>query len=179
VKWDWVTFKRGAFFAGVFVAGVLVGAAVGSRVGTYEFLLADAQYKASILSSELKSIKAGKLEPVLVSKEISLDGELAFHGRYLESRLSWLWPELWSPDDEPIRRAVAYRLANPFEGPDLSKSEGWIPGTDMQGDFILSVVKGQKDQRAYIQAVLQKYKDSPSKSTQVTEPSDKNTRASP
>src|SRR5882672_10937111 len=112
----------------VFLVGIVVGFPIGARVGLWEFTLVDAQYKASILSTEIKAIKAGKTDPVVIGMEISLNAELAKHGQYMESYLSWLWPDLKPKDDRAIRRAVAYRLANPYQGPDHTKPENWNPG---------------------------------------------------
>jgi hypothetical protein len=128
-------------------------------------MLADAKYKASILTTEIKAIKAGKTEPVVTGMEISLNAELAKHGQYMESYLWWLWPELRSGDDDSIRRAVSYRLANPFEGPDLAKPENWKPGINMQDSFVREVVEGQRNQREYMNKVLQRYGDMPHNST--------------
>ena len=94
-----------------------------------------------------------------------LNAELAKHGQYMESNLWWLWPELRSSDDGPIRKAVSYRLANPFEGPDLAKPENWKPGIDMQGSFVREVVEGQRAERKYMDKVLQSYGDTPHNST--------------
>jgi hypothetical protein len=149
--------KKVLAFLGVFVLGVVVGFPIGARVGLWEFMLADAQYKASILSTELRSIKAGRTEPIVIGKEISLNAELAKHGQYMESRLSWLWPELKPKDDQPIRRAVAYRLANPYQGPDHTKPENWNPGVDMESEFVKQVIEGQRIEERYVRKVLEHY----------------------
>ena len=141
----------------IFVLGLAVGIPIGARVGVWEFMLADAQYKASILSSDLKAIKSRRTDQLVEGMEISLNAELAKHGEYMESRMWWLWPELRSSDDKPIRNAVAYRLANPYQGPDLSKHENWKPDVDMQGDFVQQVIAGQKVQDAYLRKVLEHY----------------------
>jgi len=149
--------KKLAIVLIVFVVGLAVGFTVGARVGLWEFMLANAQYQASILATQIKSIKAGKTEPIVVGMEISLNGEISKHGQYMESYFWWLWPELKSKDDQPIRRAVAYRLANPYTGPDLSKPENWKPGMDMQNEFVLGVIEGQKKQEHYLDKVLKHY----------------------
>jgi hypothetical protein len=151
--------KRLLIVLAVFLGGIAVGIPIGARVGLWEFMLADAQYKASILSTELGSIKAGKTEPVVLEMEISLNGELAKHGQYMESHLSWLWPELKAKDDKAIRRAVAYRLANPYQGPDHTKPENWNPGIDMESEFVRQVIEGQRIQEHYLHKVLEHYGD--------------------
>ncbi len=148
-------------FIALFVVAILVtsfGAFVlGARFGIDQFLLSDAQYKASILSGELKLIKAGKVQVIADAKEMELDGEIANHGRYMQSHLGWLFPEMTPPDDQAIRRAVAYRLENPYIGPDLSKPESWNPGTKMRDAFVLDVIEGQKQQKLYMQRAIDAY----------------------
>jgi len=163
--WHRPTFRKVIVITTVFASGLAVGVAIGARVGLWEFMLADAQYKASLLASDIKAIKAGDRERVVTSMEISLNAELAKHGEYIESHLWWLWPELRSRDNSPIRSAVSYRLANPYEGPDLEKPENWKPGIDMQDRFVREVVEGQRTQREYIRKVLQRYGDMPHNST--------------
>lgn len=143
--------KRQLAFVAVFVLGVGMGVAVGARVGTWEFLLADAQYKASILVSEIQTIKRGRAESLLLTKELELDSELARHGEYLESRLWWILPELRTDDDASIRRAVAYRLANPYQAP-------VFPGDD---EFSRQVAEGQRRINASVGKVLDRYRAAP------------------
>src|SRR5215831_13782517 len=142
-----------------FAVGLAFGFTVGTRVGVSEFMLADAQYKASILSAQLKAIKAGKVEPVLTAMEVSLNAELAMHGEYMESHLSWLWPELRSKDEGAIRRAVAYRLANPYQIPDLAIPENWKPGVDMESEFVQQIIENKRTQERYLRKVLEHYAD--------------------
>ena len=141
----------------VFAAGFLLG----TRVGVHQFLISDAQYKASILSTEIKALKAGKLEPIIESMEINLDSELANHGRYMESNLSWLFPELIPKDDQAIRRAVAYRLENPYTGTDFSRSESWNPGIKMDDQFVRDIIEGQKLQKKFLRKTIEAYADKP------------------
>ncbi|MDB5804344.1 MAG: hypothetical protein JWN73_1666 [Betaproteobacteria bacterium] len=89
--------------------------------------------------------------------ELELDAKLADHGRSMESRFTWLFPELGPGDDAAIRRAVAYRQKNPYRAPDLSRPESWKPGMDMHDKFVLDTIEGQKTQRLYRQKVLDAY----------------------
>jgi hypothetical protein len=163
--WHRPALKKVIVIAAVFATGLAVGVPIGARVGLWEFVLADAQYKASLLASDIKSIKAGDSERAVTAMEISLNAELAKHGQYLESHLWWLWPELRSGDDRPIRTAVSYRLASPYVGPDLEKPENWKSGIDMQHPFVREVVEGQRIQREYMRKVLQRYGEMPHNST--------------
>ncbi|HKV95881.1 MAG TPA: hypothetical protein VJR90_00100, partial [Gammaproteobacteria bacterium] len=165
VMWHKPAIKKSLIIAVVFAIGFAVGVPIGARVGLWEFMLADSKYKASILASDIKSIKAGHTEHVVTAMEISLNGELAKYGEYMESHLWWLWPELRSSDDRPIRDAVSYRLAHPYDGPDLAKPENWNPGIDMQDPFVRNVVEGQRIQREYMRQVLQRYGNMPRNGT--------------
>src|SRR6266849_2672714 len=161
--------KKILVFLIVFVSGIIVGFPLAARIGLWEFMLAYAQYKASILSTQIRSIKSGKTEPIVFGMEISLNGELAKHGQYMESHLSWTWPELKPKDDKAIRRAVAYRLANPYQGPDHTKPENWNPGVDMDGEFVKQVIEGQRIEEHYLRKVLEHYRDmTPNNSLQPT-----------
>jgi hypothetical protein len=150
----------------VLVLGVIVGIPLGARLGVREFMLADAQYKASSLSSDLKALRAGNSKRIIEGMELSLNAELAKHGEYMESRLWWLWPEFRTNEDRHIRNAVSYRLANPYQGPDLSKAENWKPGVDMNEKFIRDVVEGQRHQEAHLRNVLDRYRVTPNSSQQ-------------
>ena len=151
--------KKLIIFLVVFLVGISAAFVIGVRVGVSEFLYADAQYKASILASQLRALRAGKTDPIIVGMEISLNGELANHGKYMESHLTWLWPDLKSKDDRPIRNAVTYRMANPYEGPDHSKPENWNPGVDMDNQFVKDTIEGQRILNHYLQKVLKHYGD--------------------
>jgi hypothetical protein len=142
---------------GVFALGVVVGVAVGARFGLWEFKLGEAQYKASILATEIQALRAGKVEPIISGMEITLNSELAMHGRYMESPFWWLWPELKSEDEKAIRRAVAYRQAHPFPGVDHTKAENWAPGVDMNSEIVKAVIEGQRIEEHYLRKVLEHY----------------------
>ena len=139
----------------VFLAAFLLG----TRVGVSQFLLSDARYRASILSGELKLIKAGKVHVIADAKEIELDGELANHGRYMESHFAWLFPELIPKDDQAIRRAVAYRLENPYEPVDFSDPKSLKPGVNMEDKFVRDLIEGQRLQKQYAQKTIDAYGD--------------------
>src|SRR5690349_9712592 len=151
--------KKALAFVIVFVLGMAVGFPIGARVGMWQFMLGDSQYKASILTAQITALKSGRLEPVITGMEIVLNSEIAMHGRYMESHFSWLWPELKSANDEPIRRAVAYRLANPYVGSDFTKPENWNPDVDMNSEFVRGVIDGQRIEEYYVRKVLDYYGD--------------------
>lgn len=151
--------KKLIIFLTIFFVGITVAFGIGARVGVSEFLYADAQYRASIFATQLQALRAGKSESIITELEIALNGELANHGRYMESNLTWLWPHLKSKDDRPIRKAVTYRMTNSYEDPDLSKPENWKTGMDMNNQFVKDIIEGQKILNRYIQKTLKQYED--------------------
>jgi hypothetical protein len=102
-----------ALAAAIFLAALFAAFVAGARVGVTEFLYADAQYKAAILAWQLSALRAGKPAEVMQRMESSLDLELGRHGRYLDSRLTWLWPDMKADNDDPILDGVYYRLSHP------------------------------------------------------------------
>lgn len=151
--------KKLIIFVVVLLVGISAAFVIGARVGVSEFLYADAHYKASILATQLRALRAGKPDAIIASMEISLNAELANHGKSMESHFTWFWSDLKSKDDRPARNAVTYRMANPYEGPDHSKPENGNPGTDMDSQFVKDKIVGQKILNHYLQKVLKHYGD--------------------
>ena len=144
-----------------YIFGLVIVFFAGLKLGFYlapiEYLYRDAQYKSSILAFEIRALKSGKIDTIIESKEISLDGELANHGSYLKSNLSWLLPTIEGEDNKAISHAVKYRTENPYTGPDHSKPETWKPGVDMNNAFVKDVIRGQKEIEELKKMVLEKY----------------------
>ena len=113
--------KKAIVIAVVLVLGLAGAFVLGARVGGNELLYADAQYKTAILAWQLHNLRSGKADAVIARMEASLDAELARHGKHLESRLAWLWPDLRADDESAIRDGVSYRLAHPREADDSVK----------------------------------------------------------
>lgn len=63
--------KNAILLSVTLLIGLSIGFVVGARVGTYEYLLADGQYKVSVLAHQLRALKAGKLDFVITDMEIS------------------------------------------------------------------------------------------------------------
>ncbi|MCG7941452.1 MAG: hypothetical protein N0C88_21755 [Candidatus Thiodiazotropha lotti] len=134
---------------------------VGLKLGFYlapsEFIYRDAQYKSAILAFEIKSLKSGNIDMIIESKEINLDAELANHGRYLISNLSWLLPRRSNEDDRAILSAVYYRVENPYTSPDASKPGFWKSGVDLDSAFVEQTIQGQKELEELKGMVLDNY----------------------
>ncbi|MBC3808976.1 hypothetical protein H8K52_16675 [Undibacterium seohonense] len=136
-----MNWKRLTLFA--LYSFVLFGAAfiIGSRVGAYQAMIGDAQNKALLDVYALKCLKKGCIEPLITEKEISLNGQIALHGRWVESNFKWLFPEFATQDSTNIHEAVKYRLENPYTMPDL--------GPEM--------VEEQNEFQKYLNGVLKQY----------------------
>jgi hypothetical protein len=146
----------------VFVALVafVLGFFSGSRIGVSEFLKADAQYKASILAHQIIGLKGPRRDDILEAMEISLNGELANHGKYMESYWTWLRYELHRTN-EPIEFAANYRKNNPYEAPDVSDPSKWQNTEDYSPEtleqFANQLREGQTEGRRLINLVLDRY----------------------
>mgnify|MGYP000403618859 CR=1 FL=1 len=144
-----------------YILGLAIVFFAGLKLGFYlaptEFIYRDAQYKSSAITFEIKALKAGEIDTIIESKEIMLDGELANHGRYLKSNLSWLLYSIEEENHRAISKAAKYRAENPFTGPDHTKPETWKPGVDMNSTFVKKVIQGQKENEKLKKMVIEKY----------------------
>ena len=143
----------------VLITGLFIGFYFGFKKGPEEFLYWDAQYKASLLAFELEALKAGNIDGEIENKERSLNSELADHGRYLNSKYGWLFHHFTGREFDPkyIKKAVEYRLENPYTGEDLSDPKSWKPKTDMNSEFVQQVIEVQKEQQELIKRVTDLY----------------------
>ena len=132
----------------------------GARIGANEFSYWNAQYQASILVYEIQALKNHKSEELVEAKEIMLNGELANHGRYLNSSLNWFWTG-YPRDDEPIKRVVDYRLRNPYKDPDVTDTTKWNTDVDLDSqetqEFLKQLEEGTIIQEQLIKLVLETY----------------------
>lgn len=144
---------------GVLLVGFVFGVYFGFDRAPNEFLYWDAQYKASILAHEIEWLKSGRVEPIIESKEIQLNSELANYARHLKSPYGWLIEHSVGVSDteEAIARAVVYRLKNEYEGTDMSSPLSWKDGVDMESKFIREVIDSQEGNKKLIMHVLESY----------------------
>jgi hypothetical protein len=129
----------------------------GARVGVEEFQYADAKSRAAIVTFQLEKIQRQDIAALESGMQIELNLHLADYGRYLQSNWKWLWPEADSSGDRAIRHAAMFRVAHPFEGPDLSLASAWKPGMSMSDPFIAGVVDVQRKNKQLVTMVLAKY----------------------
>ena len=101
---------------------------LGMHVGAYQSWLLDSSAKSSLLVGELNTIRKGKAETLIESKEIELDGAITRALRLRGSDLTWLfYPFDGNYDhDRYLRAAAAYRKLYPSPTPrlDFGGTEG-------------------------------------------------------
>ena len=105
--------------ASTFVAGV--------RVGATESAFLQSSVKATMLVSELRTLRAGKADLLVKAKELELDSEVFMYSQLIESGHPWLfWAENNDFEHERYLRQVArYRKEFPAVIPTLQ-----MEGTD-------------------------------------------------
>jgi hypothetical protein len=73
-----------------FAAGVRTGVPLGAE----QFALMDSAARASVLTSELRALRAGKVETIIEAKEIEVDGSVVHAIEFQKSGMPWLfWPD--------------------------------------------------------------------------------------
>jgi hypothetical protein len=103
-----------ALLIGVVIGGT-AGFFFGAQAGVWEFFLLDSSAKASLLTYELRALRAGETGKIILSKEIELDGDVVNFAHFLEEGHPWvLWPAGGYRDHDKFMRQVAlYREAYP------------------------------------------------------------------
>ncbi|MDP9941332.1 hypothetical protein [Ectopseudomonas alcaliphila] len=93
---------------------LLVGSFVlGACVGITAFLQADAQFRASIATYNLKALDANRLDALRTSLELDVDGNLWLYSKGVNNPFLVLWPELTSQGIESLKHTASYRYQNP------------------------------------------------------------------
>ncbi|WP_157045757.1 hypothetical protein [Polaromonas sp. JS666] len=76
-------------FAVAFAAGLRIGVTVGAE----EFAKMDSSARASVLTSELRALRAGSVAQIIEAKEIEVDGSVVSAIEFQNSGMPWLfWP---------------------------------------------------------------------------------------
>ena len=99
--------------AAVFVAGV--------RAGANEDAMLQSTVRAALLVGELRALRGGKVESLITSKEIELDGQILQYQRLSDEGHPWLLlPESASFEhDRYLRQVARYRREFPSVIPTL------------------------------------------------------------
>ena len=92
-----------------------VGLYAGVIFGADQFQKRDSSAKASVLTTELRALRAGDVEKIIRIKEIELDGSVVNALAFEESGMPWLfWPYARSLDnDYSLKRVAQYRREHP------------------------------------------------------------------
>lgn len=130
---------------------------LGTNIGVKEYLLVNSQYKAAFTASQLRMIEAGRIDEHKEILEIELNGHIARHGDYLDSKMKWLWPQLKAETPRAINSAVEYRISHPYQDPDLADPKNRLRDIEVDNPFLSEVIEGQKHNRKQIERVIEKY----------------------
>jgi hypothetical protein len=96
--------------------GFVGGFFVGAKDGVLQFFLLDSSAKASLLTYELQSLRAGNAKTIIEAKEIQLDGEVVRFAAYRREGRPWVFfLENWEERDHNkyMKRVAAYRKQYP------------------------------------------------------------------
>jgi hypothetical protein len=108
--------KVGFLLLAVGAVGFVGGFFVGAKDGVWQFYLLDSSAKASLLTYELQTLRAGNAKKIIDSKEIELDGELVRFAEFRREGRPWIfWLENWNERDHTkyMKHVAAYRKQHP------------------------------------------------------------------
>ena len=125
--WLWI----GLSFVAVFAAGLYVGVIVGVN----QFHKWESAARASVLTTELRGLRAGNVDKIIQVKEIELDGDVVSAVEYQKSGFPWLfWPYAPSYDQaQTLKRVAQYRKQYPSVAPQMAPPPGARDPADLRG----------------------------------------------
>lgn len=102
----------------------VVGFGLGVHVGLYQFSLLEGSVKATLLAAELRTLRAAqpdKIQYLINSKEVALDGEIEKALRFRDEGHPWMfWPvSQHFEHDRYLRNVAKYRKEYPAHLPTL------------------------------------------------------------
>ena len=111
------------------------GVYVGVFVGVDQFQKLESSAKASVLTRDLRALRAGHIETVIQTMEIEVDGSVVSALAFQESGMPWLfWPYIHSWDHTPsLKRVAQYRKQYPPVAPILAPAAGTDDPADLRG----------------------------------------------
>jgi hypothetical protein len=114
-----------------FVGGVYAGV----WLGVDQVLKMDSSAKASVLTSELRALRAGDVEKIIQTKEIEVDGGVVSAIAFQESGMPWLfWPYMHYWDHtQSLKRIAQYRKQYPPIAPKIAPAAGVDDPADLRG----------------------------------------------
>ena len=117
------------------IAAFAGGVYVGVIVGVHQFQKLDSSAKASVLTTELRALRAGDVEKIIEAKEIEVDGSVVSALAFQKSGMPWLfWPYMHSWDHTPsLKRVAQYRKQYPPVVPKLAPAAEADDPADLRG----------------------------------------------
>ena len=105
------------------LATILISFFLGLYLGAENYLLANSQNQAIVLSNELRMLRNGNTQDFIEIKESSLTGQIELHDRYLNN-FNWFFQEITQNSERNMKAAINYRLEYPYKFPEWWK-DGW------------------------------------------------------
>jgi len=111
------------------------GVYIGVIVGVDQFQKLDSSAKASVLTTELRALRAGEVEKIIQIKEIEVDGSVVNALAFQESGMPWLfWPYMHSWDHtRSLKRVAQYRKQYPPIAPNVAPAVGTDDPANLRG----------------------------------------------
>ena len=106
------------------LATILSSFFLGLYLGAENYLFANSQNQAIVLSNELRMLRNGNTQDLIQIKESSLTGQIELHNRYLNNNFNWFFQEITQNSERNMKAAINYRLEHPYKFPEWWK-DGW------------------------------------------------------
>ncbi|MDE0838813.1 MAG: hypothetical protein OSB41_07125 [Kiritimatiellae bacterium] len=152
--------RRILILLGTATVSLVGGFYVGAKMGAEYSRDGMAPFRAFLAYSDINRIRGGKSDIVLITKEIDIDNELYFWGKYIQHEQvlgDLLFPGHAYDRDKFIRAVVKYRLENPHDdGTPLEKSADDTKGKGHAPESGYGITS---ERRRIISDVLSKYSD--------------------
>ncbi|OOG39469.1 hypothetical protein [Polaromonas sp. A23] len=136
--WTGVAIAIAASFAAGLRTGVMVGAE--------QWLKMDSSAKASVLTSELRALRAGNVGEIIEMKEMEVDSNVVSAIEFQKSGMPWLfWPNagVWN-HTRSLEYVAQYRKQYPAVASKLAPPEGTPDPGDLRG-FAMDVEFSTKE----------------------------------
>jgi len=128
--------------AASFAAGLRAGASVGAE----QFAKMDSSARASVLTSELRALRAGDVGKIIEAKEIEVDGNVVHAIEFQKSGMPWLfWPNdgAWN-HERSLGYVAQYRKQYPPVAPKFAPAVGAPDPGDLRG-FAVDVEQSTRE----------------------------------
>lgn len=97
------------------LVSLLITFFLGLYLGAENFLLADSQNKAIVLSHELRMLRNNNTQDLIQIKESQLTRQIEYHDRYLNNNFNWFFQMVTQNTERNMKAAIKYRLEYPYE----------------------------------------------------------------